>query len=137
MPFLAYTCKFCESKGQAEYADDCPPLRLEIWRSMLCCNPCADFEAQRRKIGYKIVRFVEALGNARRYLVGQDRKQTEGAIRGRLTAITRDYSRLLAAHYRKPELWDDQFVEWLMDPSKSAETWKILGIVRSQVARML
>lgn len=137
MPVLAYTCKFCDSKGTAKYAADCPPLDLDVWRSMLCCNPCADFERHRRDVGYKIVRLVELLGNSRRYLFGQSLKETEEAIRGKLTAATRDYSRLLASHYRKPELWDEQFVDWLMDPAKAGETWKILGVVRSQLARMI
>lgn len=135
MALLNYTCKFCGSPGTAEYADDCPPLKLDIWKSWLCCNRCADFEEHRRAIGRKITRVCTVAISVRRWMDGLDLKAKERDLLKHLTPLTRDYSRLLAEFYRKPELWDDQFPEWLME--KPEQSWKILGTFRANFVKMV
>lgn len=126
MEKIAYLCKFCGKQGVAEYDPQCPPLKLEIWKSWLACDRCADFHAARIKLEYRINRAcgdLLAMNNARQEAMKEENEKEQKAresIRSGLVFLTKRYAVLICAFYRKVLTWEPDFPAMLADrPDKA------------------
>lgn len=113
---VAYKCKFCGREGIAVADDEGASMFvLEKWTPALCCDRCADFMVTKRNQQAKIERACVFLGQSRQTLDGSKLREIEAAVREKLVEMTKRFSAIVCDHYRKTNVWENDFVEMLMD----------------------
>jgi hypothetical protein len=116
---IDYVCKSCHKPGTAHYERSCPPFRLEIWRSMLACNRCADYQNAFRRLSESIWHTCYALATFRagtRKIELLD--QAAGVAREKLVDKTKAFSKAVCDFWRLPMDWEPEFVQVLLDKPK-------------------
>lgn len=114
-------CKFCRCEVILEIDDSyniADPLKLFAFAA---CNRCADVREERGLIEHKILKVC--LGFAQLGKAGQSERD---AVRATLVRLTHSYAKMVAKwHNLSGELWDEQFVDMLMEKPK--EFGKVLS----------
>ncbi len=115
---IPYRCKFCKTERVATFDGDNPDVvyKMEVWKSMLACNACADYRMDRRKYIDAIRRACESISRSG---VIATKDQIERA-REVLVNVTKKLSGIVCAHYGLTNVWDIEFVLMLID---SPDKW--------------
>lgn len=123
---IEYVCKFCGRPGVACLPDDIDSSSLEgesffsvgFWKRILCCNRCADYMESKRALTTRIIK-VAMLYYANKRNTSTPEKETK--VRESLTFLTKQFASLVSKHFDKLNVWDNEFVNMLMDrPEKAA-----------------
>jgi len=117
---IEYTCKFCRVQRWVELDNDSDIFAIERWKPMLCCDRCADFMQEKRKLTDRINRVADALELIRQ---GFGKQASESAIRSKFEFYTKKFAALVCDYFRKTTVWDEEFVNMLME--KPEESHKI------------
>jgi hypothetical protein len=112
----AYKCKFCGANGVAVCDDECPPLKIEAWLPLLCCNRCGDYQSW----------FHQQLGRVAKWSrdwaqkTHKDREERRGDTFRKLESFTKKCAAVMCKHYRVDYTWsDDVVIELLAHPHQS------------------
>lgn len=127
-----YICKFCRRSGTAFYERSCPPLRLEIWKTMLACDRCADYQTKYRRIAGAI-RFVcetlvQVCDSAR---TEEIKNEAWTMARAKLDGLTKAFAETVCNHWRKPVEWESAFTDCILKKPKeciSTLSWYVRNI---------
>jgi hypothetical protein len=119
---LEYLCKFCQKPGQAHY-EPLEAMELAKWAPLLCCNRCHDFEVSRRRLGRAINKQATILLQSAECLNSAKVAGVQDSVRKVLEILTKKLCTKTCDHYRKPNIWDIEFVNLLMDRPDMA--WQI------------
>lgn len=110
-----YVCKFCRKPGTAYYDRSCPPLRLEIWKEMLACNRCADYQSGYRRIAGSIRFICEALVRLCDSTNSEEVKNEAWACaRKKLDDLTRKFAEHVCNFRNKPVQWEPDFTDCIL-----------------------
>lgn len=112
---IDYKCKYCGRPGQAESDDDDSTMfQVEKWKPILACNRCADFMDQKGRLFDKIKTVCIFLIQSEK-LTGDKASKIESIAREKLTTLTKSLATLACGHYRLQNVWDNEFVNMLID----------------------
>jgi hypothetical protein len=114
---IEYQCKLCGRKGAVEVDDGVELFTIAEWKPILCCNRCADFLESKRNLEDKIKKVAIVLNLVRRGFGG---KYSESAIREKFDFHARKFAALVCHHFHKSMVWDDEFVNLLMDKPENS-----------------
>lgn len=122
---IEYNCKFCRLKSAVEIDDtDHIMFQVDKWKPLLCCNRCADYMVAKRTLIDKVASASVLLSRSRLSETGATLLKVEAAIRERFTVLTKLFATLVCDYYRKQNVWEEAFVDMLMDcPDKF---WQIV-----------
>ena len=115
MTSVDYTCRFCGTKRTFE--TDLSPVsiggakvNLGVWLENLCCNRCGDYHKARARLRERIIATAHFLILAR--AAGpKSPPEIESVCKAKLGRFARELNTLVAAHYYREDLYDDQFGE--------------------------
>ena len=114
MKSFPYKCKFCGADGQAHCAADPAMFDITLWLSKIACNRCADYHDRRITLGERISKLAVFVLRKRQGGITIT-PETEGKLRERLTNLTKEFARIVCYHYRKPTIWEPDFVQLIID----------------------
>ena len=114
---LDYQCKLCGHKSTVEVDDDLELFTIAQWKTILCCNRCADFLGEKRAVVEKINRVAGLLELKRK---GFAAKVAESAIREKFDFHARKFAALVCHHFHKSMVWDEEFVNLLMEKPENS-----------------
>lgn len=128
--FTAYpaTCRVCQAHITLRKHRECPEMRMDLWVRQACCNRCHDFIMTLSKLRDRIVTVCRAVDtlkwvNPMKEEAMDKAHQVKEESRKQLAFLTKKVADLVCHHWRKPLVWEPDFVQMLMDfPLKAAET---------------
>lgn len=127
-----YLCKFCRKPGTAHYDRSCPPLRLEMWKSILACNRCADYQTSYRKIAGAIRFVCETLVQVCDAARSEEIKDEAWKFaKMKLDNLTKSFAEVVCNHWQKPVQWEPAFTDCILKkPSECISTlsWYVRNI---------
>lgn len=122
---LTYNCKMCGQPGQAKYDSDTPQPWVNKLKALLTCDRCYDYISVRNKLRSDIYKCAMRVKTVRdRRIVDMD--EVLKKCRRDLLDLTRSFAKLVCGHYKRPFLWEPEFVDQLMDlPDKAIKILKL------------
>ena|SRR5438477_13141918 len=111
MKKLDYICKFCGVPGQAEYDDTCP-LNLDYWRSLLCCNRCADFMHDKERLIDQAKQIGGSFALTRKKKGAEDRA---AQVRQAFEAIADEFCQVVSDYLKTPDFGAKELIQVLME----------------------
>jgi hypothetical protein len=110
-----YICKFCRKTGTAFYDRSCPPLRLEIWKTMLACDRCADYQTGYRRIAGAIRFVCETLIQICDSTKSDEIKNEAWKFAQRkIDGLTKAFAEHVCKFWHKPVQWEPGFTECIL-----------------------
>lgn len=110
-------CKFCRVPLTLSGDDECPPLQVEKWMPLICCNRCGSFREWWRR---KIKQVVEVCYNWA-VLPGHKREAARMQYEQEIEVLTRAMAAVVCQHHRVGVTWERDFVAQLMERPDKAE----------------
>lgn len=113
---IEYNCKFCHRHGEVEVDNGIEMFTIRSWQHFLCCNRCADFMVSKRKLVERINKIADALSVARSGFSSQSKiSAVESTVRSKFEFYTRQFAKLVYDYFNKATVWDEEFVNLLME----------------------
>jgi len=112
---LEYVCKFCRKPGTTYYEQTCSPIRVEMWRGMLACNRCADYQSGYRDIAGAVrficetlIRLCDSTSNE------EIKNEAWGCARKKLDDLTKKFAEHVCRFWHKPTQWEESFTDCIL-----------------------
>jgi hypothetical protein len=113
---LEYQCRFCKLDGEVDLPEEgLDMFQVEKFKPILCCNRCGDFMNMRRESADRIKKVAELLIQQRGSKNPDKTVEVTRKVREIMTMLTKRYSTLVNNHFRKPNVWHEDFVDLLME----------------------
>jgi hypothetical protein len=111
---LPFVCPTCRTSHVAEY-DPAGVKDLGRWKPLLRCNRCADYLDAKNRLNCKLASLCRSLAVTREAHHGKLPTEIESEARLKLERLTGEFARLVCDHARLETLWDQDFVEQLLE----------------------
>ena len=125
-----YACRICRTEHVAQADDCCPSEWITGLATILVCDRCCDYRVGRRKYGEMIARAcgeIRAAALTPKGVPAEMRQSMEALLRN----LTQSYARIVCRYHGLGDMWDEDFVNQLIDYPDRA--WTILRAYEDQV----
>lgn len=117
MTQIEYTCRFCKTTRTfeadiTEHTVAGVRLNLATWLENLCCERCGEYQKAKARLRDRLYKTTGFLLHARQ-TGAKTLPDVESACKAKLTALAREFNSLVAGHYFREDIYDDQFGEQL------------------------
>jgi hypothetical protein len=120
---IDYTCKFCHKPGWLDFdSEQGIEFQIESWKKMLCCNRCADFMVEKRRIFDSVAKVCRIVEVTRCTFKTSVITETESKAMEKLTRITKKFAAIVCDYCRKSNVWDTELPQMILDyPARSGQ----------------